>query len=200
MSRLIECWACYDFAAPTFKAVVRHIGAVHSLDPNFCITCGVESCTRIYTNFSSFRSHLYRKHRKYLEPMHRVTSDPQDEGMESHDSNNFPTGSDGESSAQCYSDIEKACALFVLKAKEVHKVSQTALNELLVDVTMLMQTHAHKLKLDIQRHLGDMPHSVEGIQGFDLQRLLNPLEEIDPFKGLLPPICRKSTSKKILAL
>ena len=76
------------------------------------------------------------------------------------------------------------CALFVLKAKEVHKTSQTAINEHSVDVMMPMQTHAHKLNLDIQRNLSDMPHSAEGIQDFDLQRLLNTLEEIDPFKGL----------------
>ena len=68
----------------------------------------VERCTRIYTNFALCRSHLYCKHHKYLEPVHRVTSDLHNKGLESHDLKNFPTASVEESSAQCDSDIEKA--------------------------------------------------------------------------------------------
>ena len=63
---VIKCWVCYKFTAPTLKAVVRHIGRVHSCDPNFQICCSIEVCTRTYTKFSSLRSHLYRKHSKSL--------------------------------------------------------------------------------------------------------------------------------------
>lgn len=48
MAEIMECWICYEFAALTLKAVLRHIGAAHSLDPNFRVTCGINHCTRVY--------------------------------------------------------------------------------------------------------------------------------------------------------
>lgn len=57
-----SCWICYNFAAPTLKAVIRHIGAVHGYDPNFFLCCGINGCPRTYNNFHSFRQHFRRKH------------------------------------------------------------------------------------------------------------------------------------------
>lgn len=57
-----SCWICHNFAAPTLKAVIRHIGAVHGYDPNFFICYGINGCPPTYNNFHSFRQHFRRKH------------------------------------------------------------------------------------------------------------------------------------------
>ena len=48
------------------KGDVRHIGLVHSHEFAFRVTCGVGGCTRTYTRFSSYKKHMYVKHRDVL--------------------------------------------------------------------------------------------------------------------------------------
>lgn len=37
----------------------------HSNVPNCCFTCGVPDCSRAFTKFAAFKSHLYRDHKGY---------------------------------------------------------------------------------------------------------------------------------------
>ena len=60
------CTICDHFAGRSFAAVLRHIGCNHRYDPGLRIRCGIKSCPETYTNFESFRSHVYRKHRDEL--------------------------------------------------------------------------------------------------------------------------------------
>ncbi|KAL3175703.1 hypothetical protein MRX96_000898 [Rhipicephalus microplus] len=50
-----------------FIKVVNHIGVVHSVEPNFSVFCGIDGCSSTYRKFSSYNSHLYRRHRTLLE-------------------------------------------------------------------------------------------------------------------------------------
>ena len=62
-----NCSMCSHFAAPTLKAVIRHIGAVHSHDAFFHVYCGIEGCPRTYKSFHSYKKHMYLKHRDILD-------------------------------------------------------------------------------------------------------------------------------------
>lgn len=42
--------------------ILSHIRTVHSHDPQFLVTCGLEGCTTTFKTFSSLYSHVYRKH------------------------------------------------------------------------------------------------------------------------------------------
>ena len=53
-------WSHLSF--PTFKRHLNHIRNSHSFEPNFKITYTVEGCFQTFTVFTSFTSHLYRKH------------------------------------------------------------------------------------------------------------------------------------------
>ena len=64
---VVLCPICYRAAFSTLKKVVSHIGLVHSFDADFHIICGVAGCPRTYTNFLSYKKHMYRKHKLYLE-------------------------------------------------------------------------------------------------------------------------------------
>lgn len=60
------CPRCPFFSYQLVR-VITHIGLEHSGEPNFSVICGIEGCANTYTNFSSYRSHLYRHHSAVLE-------------------------------------------------------------------------------------------------------------------------------------
>lgn len=61
-----HCPRCPFFSYQLVK-VVTHIGLEHSGEPDFSVFCGIEGCANTYTNFSSYKSHLYRRHSAVLE-------------------------------------------------------------------------------------------------------------------------------------
>ena len=174
-SKKIDCWICHKFSARSLKSTIRHIGNVHSRDPNFLVNCGIGGCTQNYTNFTSFRSHVYRKHRSHVSSCSlHVESDNDHESDNSVGDLNVD---DPHSTVDF--DFKRSCALFILKCKEVYKISQSAIDGLVTDVTLLMQQHSHSVKSDIQKLFQDA-----NITNFDIQRLLYPLEDVGPFKEL----------------
>ena len=63
----LQCSLCSSFASPTFQGVLRHIGTEHAFDSNFHLQCGLDGCPRTFHKYSSWRSHLYRKHHKHMQ-------------------------------------------------------------------------------------------------------------------------------------
>ena len=61
-----KCPLCSKFARDQFAPVLRHIKDVHSFDPSFHIVCGLDGCPASYTNYESFRSHVYLNHKHIL--------------------------------------------------------------------------------------------------------------------------------------
>ena len=58
----MQCPMCADFCAPSIQLILQHIGRVHAHQANFRLTCGVDDCQSVYTNFRRFREHLKKKH------------------------------------------------------------------------------------------------------------------------------------------
>lgn len=44
------------------QLLIQHIRRVHAHSANFRLTCGVNGCQCVYTNFRRFREHLKKKH------------------------------------------------------------------------------------------------------------------------------------------
>ena len=42
--------------------VLSNLRLVHSSDPHFVVTCGLDGCAKSATSFSALYSHLYRNH------------------------------------------------------------------------------------------------------------------------------------------
>ena len=61
------CPLCEGFVVPTYRLWLSHLRHIHSHDPNFHVTCGINSCPRTFRVFSSLYSHVYRSHRDMLE-------------------------------------------------------------------------------------------------------------------------------------
>ena len=152
----VECWLCASFAEPTLKAVIRHIGVVHARDTNFHVKCGIQGCVRTYKNYS-FKKHVYRHHRHLLDPARLDSSEASTQENSSPPETSF--GDDNgldflnpDNSDSGYDHTEQA-ALFVLKAKHVHKISQSALNDLLVDVSTMISDRVQYVEKKVRPHL-----------------------------------------------
>ena len=93
------CSLCSSFAAPTFEGVLRHIGAEHIFDSNFHLQCGLDGCPRTFHNYSSWRSHIYRNHRKHMQ---RKAGENQ---LETFEDTNNPTADVNDNTSYTYTAL-----------------------------------------------------------------------------------------------
>ena len=49
-----------SFAAPSIATLLRHLRSVHSMDPHFHVTCGIDGCINTSKTFPALYSHIYR--------------------------------------------------------------------------------------------------------------------------------------------
>ena len=111
---------------------------MHSFEPGFQITCG---CARTYTNFRTFQKHLIRQHQAAFEKNTTDDSTADSQVLEEE----IPLNIDASpivTTEEERSSLKQSAVLFLLKTKEVHRVTQTALNGIIEGVTELFQSHA----------------------------------------------------------
>lgn len=158
-----SCTICNRFAAGDLYAVLRHVGSTHSFEPDFQITCGVSNCSRTYKNFRSFRKHVLRMHAHALDASYSSSStsnmvipsnvSADSDSDVSNEVDVLPDTDTSHSQDLHKVDLQKSAALFLLKIKEVGRISQAALNTVIEGVTELIQAHEHNSKLQPFRGL-----------------------------------------------
>ena len=151
-----HCPVCPSCASDNFLPVLRHIGAVHSFDARFSITCGINGCQATYKKFASYKTHIYRKHRD-SEAVRLVTQRPGDD--DDDNVNQLPAETDAEERAVFeQADVEQvqtekrestaACAAkFILSMKEGLCLTQQACDHLVSGVSELFDSllsHLHE--------------------------------------------------------
>ena len=181
---VVHCWLCYKVAAPTLKGIVKHMGNIHSHESNFFVKCGINSCTRSYTKFYSFKKHLYRKHRRELGCSALSRSiEPRIEDEEIYhynDYDNETVSPESECETTEYHN-KTAAALFLLKTKEIHKVSQTALDGIIQDISSFIEVITKSMERDIR-------HCLENNSSISVDSSLSDVflkyTSLNPFQGL----------------
>lgn len=149
----MQCPLCSDFSAPTIQIILKHIGRVHANCAGFQITCGVDACEKSFKNFRRFKDHLKKVHHFQpqldLESTHSNETNEQetvgdgddDTDMQTNDESLINGGGLEEQSdtGEVLRDLDrlKARALWILKLKEKRNLTQSTLNEVLLDVTEL---------------------------------------------------------------
>ena len=124
------CPLCYRSASTRMKGLIRHIGIVHSQQPNFHIVCGISGCPRTYNNFLSYKKHVYKKHKLYLDiedGNHQdVVLNSEDDihvDLFQHDHPEIPETS-STSTGTCAPQDGKSCAALTL-LKGCHSIQKT---------------------------------------------------------------------------
>ena len=111
----------------------------------FYVRCFVDDCPSTYRNFHSYKKHLYTKHRAVLE-VPPISAD-----INITDNINTATDEisckidDFDDSINSRIDEDRSAALFVLKAKQVHKVSQCALTNILFDYSEMHENNIREI-------------------------------------------------------
>lgn len=153
------CPYCGEFTGQKFDRYLRHIKFVHSNEPNFRMSCTY--CGQGFTRFSSFKSHLDRKHKQQCAQDHSL-----DEGNDDPDHGIIDVRIEDDDQADEEADdidqdtniekITKFIALFVLKTKEVNLVSQQAIDSMLDNTKTLvdhcLQTLGGEVKLCLSQN------------------------------------------------
>ena len=171
---MFTCTICTHFVGKSFAAVLRHIGTAHRYDPGLSIKCGIKSCPGVFTNFESFRSHVYRKHREELFLPNgddtRSTEDSQHNGVLTSDNpgdidNSQPTILSGGDS------LKLNAAKFLLKTKEECKLTQASLDAIVSGVKGLWSQAIDELKDKMQEVLPEtcniFDYSIFTVSPFD---------------------------------
>lgn len=165
------------------------LGAVHRCEANFHITCGIDGCVRTYHNYYSFRKHLLRSH----------PGDTSASG-DSTDASNMGTSASGDNTDSIVDhmlidesenylattepelDSFRTSALFLIKAQEIHKVSQTALDDIIAELTFICSRELTVLQSKVFKCLsigGVDPYKING-----LKEIFNKCYLHNPFHGL----------------
>ncbi len=155
----VTCWLCNRFSYATHKGLFRHMAAVHSCDPNFHIVCGLEGCSRNYTNFYSFKRHVYRNHRAVVGKDLRTPSAHEDDDDVQTICN---SGVDPSLSLHSNDDERRSVAGFVMKSRAVYKTTEAHLSSIIDDFSALLDRTADYAKqkmLDVAKKF-DLPATV----------------------------------------
>ena len=171
-----NCPLCESFASPSMKGVVRHIGLVHAHEPGFRITCGVRECSRAYTNFSSYKKHMFVKHRDVMV----VSNSDCGPSVSDDDSILLHSEEEMEEEQPYIAHRDRSAALFILKASEIHKVSQSALNGLLGDISEFIDMTKERLMHKVGAALTEKGITMDG----ELLAISNSSDVKDPFSNL----------------
>jgi hypothetical protein len=172
---MFKCCLCDSFAAPRFIQVVRHIGKIHSFDPNFSITCGIDGCTSHFKKFSAYRSHFYRKHNFSRDTEEQQEACADDSGgvdpeveIETTLGNPKPT-------------VQDAAARFLLMMKEARRLSQQAVSDVSVGVVKLMTAKLDELQDKVMVALDSDNLTVAKER---VASLFEDEHHLNPFRGL----------------
>ena len=176
---LFECSICNHYTATTMAAVLKHVGCVHAHEPNFHIICGINECPRTYKNYHSFRKHLTRNHPDCISS-HQIVTHSQRLDESPHDNSVYFDDNAMVESRE--STNNHSAALFILKTKEVLNISQTATDQILNDVTEMIENTVSQIELRVSSILTANGSSMNDIKGlrdiFGDQDLRNPFHAI----------------------
>lgn len=188
---VMQCHLCEDFSVPTRQLLNRHIGRVHGNSHGFHMTCGFESssgvrCETTFNNFHAYKRHVRKKHRENLD-VRECTAQEEAEPSEERPS---VSSAQADSVGDLNDPLEEPChlpepnnknfqreaALWILKLKEGRKLTQSAVDEILSDVT--------ELCTNVVCQLGDQLRSVlnsSNINPNDISGLNALISETSPY-------------------
>ena len=143
------------------KEYIQHIKLFHAHQPDFKVTCGISGCQRTYTNFGTFRNHVYDVHSECTtEPIGvdsvNVISEDVDVGYtRNNDSSEddfiaMTDGCDNHDEPCCSQDmLKRSAAMALLGLKEKFKLTQASLQGVIQSMTAVTQQNISTLKSEV---------------------------------------------------
>lgn len=177
------------FIALNIALVVNHYGRYHRHDPDFYVTCKVDGCIASYRKFEGYKSHLRRHHKEIDFCVEQAENAPNNTTEVDREHLNFEETLMGiDEEERCGPpvdeiDLQKQNALFLLKTKEIHQLTQKATDSVVSDATCIVKNAVEQLKLRVENCLDSAEIRFNDIPGLeDVFKADSP--ECNPFNGL----------------
>ncbi|XP_044063741.1 uncharacterized protein LOC122881523 [Siniperca chuatsi] len=204
-----RCFICYIFVALTLKQLLSHINIMHSRSPDFRVVCGIDGCPNEYRVYNSFYYHVKRTHAHHLLQVEAAEEGhglPGARAAANNQSNASPVA-EAESSSivipasgfqedgRMNVDLSKHATAFLLQARETHRLTQRAVNQMASGVQQYQAALLEHLKQQmsdmIERHSGDLDLLKSDAMGiFD--------QFVDPFCQITSTHLQDKTIKELL--
>ena len=146
------------------KEYIQHIRLFHAHRPDFKVTCGISGCQRTYTNFGTFRNHVYDVHTDSTTEPFEVdsvnaisvdcdkdyTRNDDDYSSSDDDCSAMTDGCDNQNEPCCSQDmLKRSAAMALLGLKEKFKLTQASLQGVIQSMTALTQQSMNTLKSEV---------------------------------------------------
>lgn len=148
--------------------LLSHIRLLHAHQPLLCIRCGIGGCQRTFGNFGTYQNHISLYHRREANPTNVASvegdgddgGDGVDGGIDEHASDESDSDSDmegeegnelednGAEDGESQLDPLRNAALFLLKLKESHKLTQVALQGVIEGTTTIWQSQLEAIRTE----------------------------------------------------
>ena len=143
---LKHCPLCRDFCTRQVSGLIKDIGLVHaSTTGPFHIVCGLGGCQRLFSNFQTYRNHLYSIHtdsdaldlqQPAPLPITSLVCGDGGGGGDDREEDTTCTTAHNRGSSDL---LQEAAARFILKTKESHRLTQTTMICIIEDITSFNQ-------------------------------------------------------------
>lgn len=184
MPTLFNCPLC---SKQTFSLIkqIRHIGLYHQNEPKFEFTCGLNGCGK---TFSSYRSHIYRKHRDLLSLVSEEEEacdddehcNSEEHTEDFHDLEEELPNTNVEDIANCREfttedllpNLKRNLCLFILKLREKHCIAATVQFSIVESLQVIFQEFTTHYAEIIRFHL-QQQHQIDTDADDNLSELLD---------------------------
>ncbi len=145
-----------NFSAPGRSLWLSHLRGVHSEDQDFHVTCEIDGCRAVYTKCSSLVSHMYRKHRDSLTEAiagKNSANDTADSQPVEHAHDTMPNIELEHTISHLLGTDDKLqkekAALYILNLKEIHGLSESAVQHVVGETTAVFSHAIGRLKAGV---------------------------------------------------
>ncbi|XP_028416938.1 uncharacterized protein LOC114541149 [Dendronephthya gigantea] len=191
MAMLYSCEMCsgnrVPFVALNMALIINHYGRYHRHDPDFFVTCKVGGCTASYKKFEGYKSHLRRFHKDIDQIPINKEGDVDDvvNGEEDiqDDQCRMMIDDHEETIGYHHVDLKRQNALFLLKTKEMYRLTQTATDALVSCTTSIVKNSIEQLKNRVTKCLDNVGMLLGDIPGLE-NMFRQDSNESNPFNGL----------------
>ena len=198
-----QCPLCQSLS-PSLLLYISHLRLVHSQDPSFHVSCDIDGCCDVFRAFSSYNSHVYRRHRialgleKAEVPVIPPSSEPSNDSPMSSYGDEYPVRAvtyeehcgiscEPESCvtkkplpSRAHVTDMKTNAEFIMKLSEGRQLSQVALGDVIEGCRSICQQTVLRVQESVLSALEDAGINYSNHPGLD-EALCS---KLDPFEGM----------------
>ena len=167
----VRCQICVNFFAPSLSKMVSHLVRVHKDDPGLHIVCDVPGCQSTFSKVFTYKNHVRRHHKN--------VDDIRPPGIDIGELETPDRGNDNmaiiHNETRNDDDIKRSNALYLMKLKESHLLTQTSLDSVVEGTTTIVQSTVQRLREEVEKKLRE-----NGQEMMDINGLSDVFDEIQP--------------------